>query len=124
MMRENVIPAKLLKSREEAADAIAEIDLLWGAPAGTAERDRLEVLVLLVEDFERREYPEDTQADPVDVIHHRMEALGLTRRDLEPMIGPSSRVSDVLNRKRGLSLRMIKNLSLGLGVPVGVLVGQ
>lgn len=121
-MTRTTIPARPLRTREEAAAALAEIDRLWGAPAGTVERDRLEVLAILVEDYERKAWPEDAVADPVEIILHRMEAMGLTRKDLEPMIGARSRVSDVLNRRRGLSLDMIRKLSAGLRIPADLLL--
>lgn len=123
-MARTTIPARPIRTREEAAAAIAEIGLLWGAPADTPGRDRLEVLAILVEDFERKAYPEDAAVDPVEVILHRMEAMGLTRKDLEPMIGARSRVSDILNRRRALSLDMIRKLSAGLRVSADLLVRE
>ncbi len=123
-MARTTIPARPLRTHEDAANAIAEINRLWGAPAGTAARDRLEVLAILVEDFERKAYPDDVAADPIEVILHRMDAMGLTRKDLEPMIGARSRVSDILNRKRSLSLEMIRKLSEGLRIPADLLVRE
>lgn len=76
----------------------------------------MEVLVTLIEAYENKRYP-IAPADPVDAIRFRMEQQGLTAHDLEPFIGPSGRVSEVLNRKRPLSLRMVKRLHEGLRIP-------
>lgn len=83
---------------------------------GSPEGDRFEVLVTLVEAYEAKHFPVDLP-DPVEAIKFRMEQEGLTPRDLEPFIGPSGRVSEVLNRKRPLSLRMVKRLHDGLKIP-------
>ncbi|WP_295552383.1 transcriptional regulator [Limnohabitans sp. Rim8] len=76
----------------------------------------MEVLVTLIEAYERNHDP-ICPADPIDAIQFRMEQQGLTPKDLEPYIGPSGRVSEVLNRKRRLSLQMIKRLHQGLQIP-------
>jgi len=86
------------------------------AEDGTPEADEMEVLVTLIEAYENKHYPIGP-ADPVEAIKFRMEQQGLTPRDLEAYIGPSGRVSEVLNGKRPLSLRMIKRLHDGLRIP-------
>jgi len=95
--------------------AMARIDELWGARVGSVEGDELEVLAVLVERYEAQHEPMPP-SDPIDAIKFRMEQQGLTPRDLEPFIGPSGRVSEVLNRKRRLSLAMVKRLHDGLNI--------
>ncbi|SCC93096.1 Transcriptional regulator, XRE family [Thiomonas sp. X19] len=94
---------------------------LMTANANTPQGERLDVLVTLVEAYERRHYPLDLP-DPVEVIRFGLEQKGLTPKDLEPMIGRSNRVYEVLNRKRPLTLRMIWNLHRDLGIPAESLI--
>lgn len=108
-------------NEEDYETAIEEIEALWEAEAGTAEADRLEILVLLVEAYEVEHYP-IPDPDPIELILHVMDARGLTRRDLEPFLGSRARVSEILNRRRPLSLEMIRKLQAGLGLPADVLV--
>jgi len=89
---------------------------IFQADEGTPEADERDVLVTLIEAYENKHYAFGP-ADPVEAIKFRMEQQGLTPRDLEPYIGPSGRVSEVLNRKRPLSLRMVKQLHEGLRIP-------
>ena len=101
--------------------AMAELERLWGAKSGTREGDRLDVLATLVEAYERQHYPMDPP-DPIDAIQFRMEQQGLTRKDLEPLIGSRARVAEVMNRKRALSIEMIRRLHEHLGISADVLV--
>lgn len=110
-----------LRNETDYQAALDQIAALWAAQPGSAEADTLDVLATLVDAWESRHYPMDPP-DPVEAIQFRMESQGLTRRDLEPMIGSRSRVSDVLNRKRGLSIEMIRRLHEGLGIPAHVLI--
>jgi HTH-type transcriptional regulator / antitoxin HigA len=112
---------KPIRSEAEHASALEEVERLWGAPVGSAEGDRLDVLITLIEAYEAKHYPMDPP-DPIDAILFRMEAQGLTRRDLEPYIGSRARVSEVLNRQRGLSIDMIRRLHEGLGISADVLI--
>lgn len=107
---------KPIRNDADLRAALARLDKLWGAARDTPEGDELDVLVLLVEKFEDAHYPIGP-SDPVEAIKFRMEQQGLTLRDLEPFIGSSGRVSEVLNRKRRLSLRMVKRLHDGLNIP-------
>lgn len=91
--------------------------------AGTPDGDRLDVLVTLVQAYEARQYPIDAP-DPVEAIKFRMEQSGLSVKDLEPLIGKSNRVYEVLNRKRPLTLAMIRRLHSGLGIPAEVLIAE
>lgn len=112
---------KPIRSDAEHAAALEEIGRLWGSESGTADGDRLDVLATLVEVYESRHHPIDPP-DPIDAILFRMESQGLTRKDLEPYIGSRARVSEVLNRQRGLSIEMIRRLHEGLGISADVLI--
>ena len=107
---------KPIRNDADLQAALPRLDTLWGAAPDTQEGDELDVLVLLVEKYEDEHYPIGP-SDPVAAIKFRMEQQGLTMRDLEPFIGSSGRVSEVLNRKRRLSLRMVKRLHDGLNIP-------
>jgi HTH-type transcriptional regulator/antitoxin HigA len=110
-----------LRTEDDYEAALKEIENLWGAPYGSPEGDRLEVLVTLVEAYEEKHYPIEPP-DPIEAILHQMESQGLNRRDLEPLLGSRGRVSEILNRKRPLSIEMIRNLHAGLGIAADVLV--
>ena len=110
-----------IRSRREHQAALKEAEALWNAPEGTPEADRLEVLTLLIEAYEREHFPIE-DPDPIDFLQHIMEARGLARKDLEPYIGSRARVAEVLNRVRPLTLEMIRNLSDGLELPADVLI--
>ncbi len=116
---------KLIRTREEYEAALSEIDrLIDRDPApGTAEGDRLELLTVLARDYEARTLPRVT-VDPVDAIQFRMEQEGLRQRDLVPYLGSKSKVSEVLARKRPLTLTMIRALHAGLGIPAEALLGR
>ncbi len=101
---------------------LAEIESLMDADADTPDGERLDVLVTLVEAWERRHFPMELP-DPIEAIRFQMEHLGLTPRDLKPMIGRLNRVYEVLNRTRPLTLRMIRRLHRDLGIPAESLIG-
>ena len=116
--------AAKLKPIRSAADhkrALAEVARLWGARSGTPEGDRHDILATLIDAYEAEHYPMDPP-DPIEAIKFRMESQGLTRKDLEPLIGTRTRVAEVLSRKRGLSIRMIRRLHEHLGIPAEVLI--
>ena len=112
---------KPIKTQADYEAALQEIEALFEAKPGTAAGDRLEILSTLVEAYEEQHYPIPTP-DPIETIRYYMESRGLTRRDLEPYVGSRARVSEVLNKKRPLSLTMIRNLHQGLGIPAEVLI--
>jgi HTH-type transcriptional regulator/antitoxin HigA len=114
---------ELKPSRTEAGHeaALAAVERLWGAVSGTPEGDRLDVLTTLLAAYEREHHPIDPQ-DPIEAIRFRMEQQGLTRRDLEQVIGTRTRIAEVLNRKRGLSIGMIRRLHERLGISAEVLI--
>src|SRR6266567_3375408 len=101
--------------------ALTEIERLWGAKADTPEGDRLDVLATLIDAYETEHYPMDPP-DPIEAIKFRMEQQGLTRKDLEEIIGTRTRIAEVLNRKRGLSIKMIRRLHEQLGISAEVLI--
>ena len=107
---------KPIRSPEDLTAAFERMEQLWGAEMGSPEGDELEILALLIEKYEDEHYPMPP-SDPIEAIKFRMDQQGLTPRDLEPFIGTSGRVSEVLNRKRKLSLSMIKRLHDGLRIP-------
>jgi HTH-type transcriptional regulator / antitoxin HigA len=110
-----------IRSKREHHTALKEAEALWNAPEGSPEADRLEVLTLLIEAYEREHFP-IPDPDPIDFLLHVMEARELARKDLEPFIGSRARVAEVLNRVRPLTLEMIRKLSEGLDLPADVLV--
>ncbi|MCM2358500.1 MAG: helix-turn-helix domain-containing protein [Geobacteraceae bacterium] len=112
---------RILRNEADYEAALVEIEELMERPKPDA--DRLELLALLVRDYEDKHYPIDLP-DPVETITFRMEQMGLTRKDLEKYIGSRSKVSEVLNGKRRLSLSMIRALHDGLGIPAEVLLGR
>jgi HTH-type transcriptional regulator/antitoxin HigA len=112
---------KPIRNTADYEAALAEIERLWGAKAGTPKGDRLDILATLIDAYEAVRFPMD-QPDPIDAIKFRMEQLGLTRRDLEPLIGSRARVAEVLNRKRSLSIDMIRRLNDQLDIPAEILI--
>ncbi len=107
---------KPIRNDDDLKKAFRRLEKIYQAEEGTAQADERDVLVTLVEAYENTHY-DFGPADPVEAIKFRMEQQGLTPRDLEPYIDPSGRVSEVLNRKRPLSLRMVKRLHDGLKIP-------
>lgn len=117
------IPNPIAAIRDETGHraALAEIERLWGAAAGTPDGDRLDILMALVDDYERTHWP-DEDLDPVDAILARMENSGRTRKDFEKLIGSSGRTSEILNRRRHITLPMIWRLVREWKMPAEVLV--
>jgi HTH-type transcriptional regulator / antitoxin HigA len=115
------LEVKPIRSEADYEVALAEIERLWGAKSGTSEGDRLDVLATLIDAYEAEHCPIDPP-DPIEAIKFRMEQQGLTRRDLEPLIGTRTRVAEVLNRKRSLSIGMIRRLHETLGISAEVLI--
>ncbi len=115
---------KPIRTEADNRAALAEISKLMASDPelGTPDGDRLDVLATLVQAFEARHYPIGP-ADPIEAIKFRMEQQGLTVHDLEPMIGRSNRVYEVLSRRRPLTLPMIRRLHEQLGIPAECLIG-
>ena len=112
---------KILKTEDEYEAALARIESLMDAEPGSSQEEELELLVLLVENYEAEHYPIDLP-DPVEAIKFRMDQEGLTPKDMIQYLGSQSKVSEVLNHKRTLSLSMMRALNQGLGIPGEVLL--
>jgi HTH-type transcriptional regulator/antitoxin HigA len=112
---------KPIKNNTQLKQSLSRIDELWGAKRNTEKGDELDVLMLLVEKYEEENYP-IPPSDPVEAIKFLMEQKLLTRKDLEPYLGTRARVSEILNRKRNLTLPMIKKLHKGLNIPYNCLI--
>ena len=110
-----------IKTEEDYEQSLEIIEKLWGASENSKEGEQLDILLVLVEDYENKHYP-ISAPDPIDAIRFRMEQLGLTRKDLEPFIGSRGRVSEIFSKKRNLSLKMIKKLHSNLNIPLESLV--
>ncbi len=110
-----------IRTNADYRAALKTISSLLEAPEGSREAGMLEVLSVLVEAYEEEHHP-IPPPDPIEAIKFRMDQMGLTRRDLEPYLGSRARVSEVLNRKRPLSVEMIRRLNTGLGIPAEILI--
>jgi len=110
-----------IRSQADYEKALSEIDAIMNAEAGTREADRLEVLAILVGVYEDEHFALDLP-DPIEAIKHWMEAQGLSRRDLEKYLGTRARVAEILNRRRPLTLTMIRKLSSATKIPASVLI--
>jgi antitoxin component HigA of HigAB toxin-antitoxin module len=104
--------------------ALAEIDRLWGATTGTAEGDKLDVLVALVEAYEERRFSLKSRRrfDPVDVLQYAIDELGHTQAELAQILGSRSRASEVLKRRRPLTLEMIQRINAAWKIPADLLI--
>jgi len=112
---------KPIKTEADYEAALEEVERLFNASPNTPEGDRVEVLTTLIEAYEGKHH-HIPPPDPIEAILYYMESRGLSRRDLEPYIGSRARVSEVLNRKRPLTIYMIRKLNTGLGIPAEVLI--
>ncbi len=110
-----------IKTKADHRAALKAIERLMGARQGTPDGDRLDLLTMLVERYEERVEAIEPP-DPIDALRYHMESRGLTRRDLEPFIGSRARVAEVLNRRRALTIDMIRRLHEGLGLSADVLI--
>jgi HTH-type transcriptional regulator/antitoxin HigA len=116
-----MVNLKPIHTEADYQDAMSALGELWGAPEGTPESDQLDILATLIEKYEEQHFPMDLP-DPIDAILFRMEQQGLTRKDLEPILGPRNRVSEILNRRRPLSIDMIRALNTHLHIPADILI--
>ena len=110
-----------IKTKADHRAALKEIEQLMDAKPGTPAGDRLEILTTLVDRYESEHEPIEPP-DPIDALRYHMESRGLTRRDLEPFLGSRARVAEVLNRRRPLTIDMIRKLHEGLGMSADVLI--
>ena len=112
---------KPIKNKTHYKQVLERINELWGAKRNTEKGDELDVLMLLVEKYEEEHYP-IPPSNPVEAIKFLLEQKGLTRKDLEPYLGTRARVSEILSKKRDLTLPMIKKLHEGLSIPYNCLI--
>jgi HTH-type transcriptional regulator/antitoxin HigA len=112
---------KPIKTRTDYEAALTEMKRLWGAKSGTPDGDHLDILATLVDAYEAQHFPMDLP-DPIEAIRFRMEQQGLTRKNLETILGTRTRVAEVLNRRRDLSINMIRRLHEKLGISAEVLI--
>ena len=112
---------RTIQNKKDHKAALLEIERLWAAPDNSPEAERLSVLALLVEHYEKTNFPIE-DPDPIELLEHVMESRGLTRKDFEPAIGQRGRVTEIFNRVRPLSLEMIRRLVEQFDLPADVLV--
>src|SRR5436190_14281157 len=110
-----------IRTERDYEAALKGVERLWGSKVGTRDGDRLDVLATLIDAYENDHYPMDPP-DPIEAIKFRMEQQGLTRKDLEGILGSRTRVAEVLSRRRGLSINMIRRLHEELGISAEVLI--
>jgi HTH-type transcriptional regulator/antitoxin HigA len=113
-----------IRTDEDHRAALAEIEACWGAPEGTQELEKLEILVALVELYEAKRWPIQTAQnfDPIDVLHYAIEELGHSQAELAKLLGSRSRASEILSRRRALSVEMIHKISEAWRIPPDLLV--
>ena len=114
---------KPIKTKKEYESALKRLDKIFDSNPGTKNGDELEVLSILIDKYEKENYPIDFP-DPIEAIKFRMEQLNLKQKDLANVIGFKTRVSEVMNRKRKLTLDMIRKISEALSIPTDVLVKE
>lgn len=112
-----------IHSQADYNNALSRIEEIFDAKPGTIEGDELEILGILVDEFEKRHFPIDAP-DPIEAVKFRMEQLGLSQSDLAGLIGSKSRASEILSGKRTLSLRLIRLLNRQLSIPAEILLQQ
>jgi HTH-type transcriptional regulator / antitoxin HigA len=112
---------KPIKSKKDYQAALTRLEQIFDAKPGSKDGDELEILGILIEKYEQDRYPIDFP-DPIEAIKFRMEQLGYTQNDLARVVGLKSRASEILNRKRKLSLEMIRQIHQSLGIPTDVLI--
>jgi HTH-type transcriptional regulator/antitoxin HigA len=110
-----------IKTEDDYNKAIQRIETLWGAKKNSREGDELDILCTIVESYEEKHFP-ILPPDPVDAIIFRMEQMNMTKSDMTKYIGSQSRVSEILGRKRQLTLKMVKSLYKGLKIPADILL--
>jgi HTH-type transcriptional regulator/antitoxin HigA len=112
---------KPIRTEADYDAALGEVERLWGAKSGTPKGDRLDVLATLIDAYENEQYPMDPP-DPIEAIKFRMEQQSLTRKDLEGIVGSRTRIAEILNRRRALSINMIRRLHEKLGISTDILI--
>ena len=112
---------KPIKTTSDYENALARMDEIFEAKVGMPEADEADILIVLIDEFERKHFPIDAP-DPIEAIKIRMEEMNLKQRDLIDVFGGKNRVSEILNRKRKLTIEMIRNLTLKLNLSANILI--
>jgi HTH-type transcriptional regulator/antitoxin HigA len=112
---------KLIKTEKEYHRALKRLEVIFDATIGTTESDEADILALLIDDYENKKYPIEAP-DPIEAIKIRMEEMQLKQKDLVELIGGKSKVSEILNRKRKLTVEMIRNLTTSLNLSANILI--
>ena len=113
---------KLIKTEEDYEKALKRLDKIFHAKSGSKEQEELEVLVILIEKYETEKVGEFPNPDPIEAINFKMEQMGLSQKDLAELIGLKSRASEILARKRPMSINIIRKLSQALSIPADILI--
>ena len=111
-----------IRNDEDHAAALREIEKLWGASAGTEDGDKLDMLATLVEKYEENRWPNVDVSDPIDLLNYAIEELGHSQAELAELLGSRSRASELLNRRRPLTVEMIHKISEAWKIPADLLV--
>ncbi len=109
-----------IRTDADLTEALREIDRLWGAPAGSADGDRLDVLATLAEAYEQARHPVP-ESDPVEILHYAIDEMGRSQTELAELLGSRSRASEILNRKRPLNLEQIRRIAEAWSLPIAAL---
>ena len=109
-----------IRTNANLTEALREIDRLWGAPVGSADGDKLDVLATLVEAFERAQHSVP-ESDPVEILHYAIDEMGRSQAELAELLGSRSRASEILNRKRPLNLEQIRRIAEAWALPIAAL---
>src|ERR1700732_224809 len=120
----SIMEIRPIRTDKDHRAALSEIEKLWGASSGTPEGDKLDILVTLVETYEERRWPLSSRRrfDPIDVLHYAIEELGHSQMELAEILGSRSRASEVLARRRPLTLEMIQKITVSWNIPADLLV--
>ena len=113
---------KLIKTEEEYQKALKRLDKIFHAKKGTKEQEELEILVMLIQRFEDETVGEFPDPDPIEAIKFKMEQMEMTQKDLAEVIGLKSRASEILSRKRPMSINIIRKISNALSIPADILI--
>ncbi|MET0444157.1 MAG: transcriptional regulator [Pseudorhodoplanes sp.] len=113
---------RLIRNDDDHAAALREIERLWGAEVGTVDGDKLDVLAMLVEKYEADRWPDEDTSDPVDLLNYAIDELGHSQAELAELLGSRSRASEVLGRRRALTVEMIRKVSAAWKIPAELLV--
>lgn len=112
-----------IKTEKDYDRSLQEIERLWGSPVESSDGEKLDILLILVEDYEAKHYP-IAPPDPIEAIKFRMEQSGIKRKDLEPLLSSRGRISEIFSKKRDLSLNMIRKLHHELHIPLESLINE